>query len=614
MSNKFLSTSSSTGSVSDGTTTIFGSSIGASNLRPSYPVKTNSLRQIVSEKLDVSDINNLQIQLDGVVKVPYSGTFIATDYESQTQGSINETLQKIDNFGASGEGNTNLRGTLNVTAIKTFEIFDTDTISGIQLSSSGVKIISSDLNLNTNNITQVNDITSNRFIVAGGTAIQYLLADGSTITQSANSGNSNFYLYHNNSNGGRAPPIAAGDIEYNTITQAAATFVYISHLTRDNIDVEIFFQNVSTLNILYIQDQDNSANFIRYDITGNATIVTNEYISVPVSMLDYGGNGNTTFGVNKDILISIFTNTQETNTRLSAVETKTQNQSAVSNTTNFNGRISIDNSMEIWRAFGTLQISNIAAQNGSSDNVLCLEHSESLITSDNTIKPKIQYLSTTTGNTIIGSNFIPLTNNTYDLGSTTNRFNNAYANTLYNGSNYNVLKRGPLYIMTTPITITNPTSGYPGLYQNMMPSTNGILNLNNILANTLEIGSSFVVNLSGSVVIPVAGDRTGIGLFTGTTSLGNQGGAALTAATYTFQGNATFTIRTLGSSGTLACNGRLLFRTGANGTFFQQFVVPSVAINTTIDNLFTVRLLCESNGAIGSTSQTISSLTMERIY
>ena len=98
MSNKFLSTSSSTGSVSDGTTTIFGSSIGASNLRPSYPVKTNSLRQIVSEKLDVSDINNLQIQLDGVVKVPYSGTFIATDYESQTQNSFNETLDKINNF------------------------------------------------------------------------------------------------------------------------------------------------------------------------------------------------------------------------------------------------------------------------------------------------------------------------------------------------------------------------------------------------------------------------------------------------------------------------------------------------------------------------------------
>ena len=181
------------------------------------------------------------------------------------------------------------------------------------------------------------------------------------------------------------------------------------------------------------------------------------------------------------------------------------------------------------------------------------------------------------------------------------------------------MKRGPLYIMTTPITISNQTSTYLNAFQNVMPSGNGILNLNNILANTLEIGSSFVVNLSGTVTIAVNGDRTGIGIFTTTagpttTSLGFQGGAALSATSYTFQGNATFTIRTLGSSGTLACNGRLLFRTPANGTFLQQFIVPSVAINTTIDNLFTVRLLCESNGAIGSTSQTISSLTMERIY
>ena len=339
MSNKFLSTSSSTGSVSDGTTTLFGSSIGASNLRPSYPVKTNSLRQLVSEKLDVSDINNLQIQLDNVVQIPYPGTFIATDYESQTQNSFNDTLQKIDNFQPSTATDTTVSGTINTDTIKVNEIFDPTGTSTLQFSPTYIGILGANLQVNGNNITQVNDITANRFIVDNGTNIQYLLADGSTISQSANSGNSNFYLY-TSINTSNAPPITSGHVEYNNANQSLATIVYLSHLTRDNIDIEIFLQNISTLNILYIQDQNDSTNFIRYDITGTPTIFINNYLQIPVSILTSSGTGSTTFGASHNVLVSFFTNNQEINTRISTVETNTQNQTAVSNTTTFAGIIS----------------------------------------------------------------------------------------------------------------------------------------------------------------------------------------------------------------------------------------------------------------------------------
>ena len=65
-----------------------------------YVLKTGDS---MTGKLSAPDIStdvypSINTQLYGVIKSPYSGTFIATDYESQTQGSINETLQKIDNF------------------------------------------------------------------------------------------------------------------------------------------------------------------------------------------------------------------------------------------------------------------------------------------------------------------------------------------------------------------------------------------------------------------------------------------------------------------------------------------------------------------------------------
>lgn len=64
MSNKFLHTTADDGDISSGNLTLYGASLGAVNLNPSQAVKTNSLKQLVSTNLDISDINNLQNSLD----------------------------------------------------------------------------------------------------------------------------------------------------------------------------------------------------------------------------------------------------------------------------------------------------------------------------------------------------------------------------------------------------------------------------------------------------------------------------------------------------------------------------------------------------------------------
>jgi len=63
MSDKFLGNGGSNINLSNGTATIFGATIGALSLDPSKPIKTNSVRQLVSSKLDIADINSLQSQL-----------------------------------------------------------------------------------------------------------------------------------------------------------------------------------------------------------------------------------------------------------------------------------------------------------------------------------------------------------------------------------------------------------------------------------------------------------------------------------------------------------------------------------------------------------------------
>jgi hypothetical protein len=195
-------------------------------------------------------------------------------------------------------------------------------------------------NLNIGNnqatVTILADCIADKFVKSGGTAIQYLMGDGSTLTQSATSGNSNFYLYQNK-DGVMTPPPLSGDLGYNNSVQANATIVYISHLTQDVIDVEVFFKQVNQLSDLYIQDKEDSTNWIKYNITALPTLNIGSYLEVPVSMASYGGTGNTSFGSNHRLLVAFFSNLTEIDQRLSTLETKTTNQTAVAGNTTMSG-------------------------------------------------------------------------------------------------------------------------------------------------------------------------------------------------------------------------------------------------------------------------------------
>ena len=77
--------------------------------------------------------------------------------------------------------------------------------------------------------------------------------------------------------------------------------IYISHKTRDNIDIEVYFKQISTVTDVYIQDENTSVNFIQFNITGMPTITSEAQVAIPV--LVRGTPGTTGFNDGHNVII-----------------------------------------------------------------------------------------------------------------------------------------------------------------------------------------------------------------------------------------------------------------------------------------------------------------------
>jgi hypothetical protein len=90
-----------------------------------------------------------------------------------------------------------------------------------------------------------------------------------------------------------------GHLLWNNATQTSATQLSISHLTDNDIDVDLFLALLAPGQTITIQDQNVSANFQSWYITGTVTNTNpgaaNSYWNVPVSLTSSGGTGTTGF-------------------------------------------------------------------------------------------------------------------------------------------------------------------------------------------------------------------------------------------------------------------------------------------------------------------------------
>ena len=305
----------------------------------------------------------------GSAKISDAGAMTGVSLIANTSGFLTLEGESVvlAGTGLTGQANVTVNDNIILAADNVVELSGFAAPYGVVMNSD--TLVSGDL-------TSTGTIEGGVLKKTGGTSSQYLMADGTSLQFSANSGNSNFYLYISNVTL-TAPP-GSGQVRYNNVQQSLATVVYINHLTSDNIDVEIFFNQLSSLNELYVQDRNSSINFIKYNITGTPTIFVNSYVSIPVTVSSFGGTGETSFGANHPSLISFFTNTLEVDTRLSTLETKTQNQAAVAGTTEFDGLVNFigdvkTNSNVQFEGPGSVQIQNTGSCQIQPTGVLTLK-------------------------------------------------------------------------------------------------------------------------------------------------------------------------------------------------------------------------------------------------
>ena len=215
----------------------------------------------------------------------------------------------------------------------------------------------------------VNNVYSEAFVKNGGTSTEYLMADGSTTT-SSQQGQPNIYLYNNNNSG--TPEPASGQIRANDPNNQNVTELYISHITSDGIDIDVFLQQITTISVIYMQDRNNSNNNVRFNVTGVIIDNPNLYVTVPVLFDIAQGSGSIDFGDGHPLFMSIFDNSQLIDSRISAVETKTQHQSATSLETRFNSPINMFDH-KIYNVADPVDLSDVSTKNYVDTSISALD-------------------------------------------------------------------------------------------------------------------------------------------------------------------------------------------------------------------------------------------------
>jgi hypothetical protein len=98
---------------------------------------------------------------------------------------------------------------------------------------------------------------------------------------------------------------ANGHLYWNNTTQTSATQITLSHLERGNIDIDIFLSFIKTGDSFVLQDQNNSTDFQKWEVSATPTIVPNSYVTLPVTLVTSGGAGTTNFADNINLLVVI---------------------------------------------------------------------------------------------------------------------------------------------------------------------------------------------------------------------------------------------------------------------------------------------------------------------
>jgi hypothetical protein len=106
----------------------------------------------------------------------------------------------------------------------------------------------------------------------------------------------------------------SGFLIWNNTTQITSTILSISHLTDDNLDIDIFLSQLVASEKITIQDRNNSSNFQTWEINGTPTNInpgtSTSYWQYPVTLLNSSGSGTSNFSNNHSLFLALVSGAQ----------------------------------------------------------------------------------------------------------------------------------------------------------------------------------------------------------------------------------------------------------------------------------------------------------------
>ena len=125
---------------------------------------------------------------------------------------------------------------------------------------------------------------------------------GPTGVAGVDGNSSSFYQYQARTTQTSGTP-PSGHVFWNNATQISATSLIFSHLTSNNIDVDLFLGILKTNDVVILQDASDSNNYQRWVLTANPTTVPNVSVTYAVSLDTSSGTGTTGFANNHNLIV-----------------------------------------------------------------------------------------------------------------------------------------------------------------------------------------------------------------------------------------------------------------------------------------------------------------------
>jgi hypothetical protein len=117
-------------------------------------------------------------------------------------------------------------------------------------------------------------------------------------------GSTNLFKYSGNTGSNSGNP-GAGFIIWSDVIQRNSATISISHLTKDDEDVDVILETLKISDRILVQDFNNSTNYQNFVITSTPSLIPNSHVILPVSLISATGNGYTNFDDGHELLVGV---------------------------------------------------------------------------------------------------------------------------------------------------------------------------------------------------------------------------------------------------------------------------------------------------------------------